>query len=217
MKRECRVVPGLVPAIAAMVLMAATVAVAQVGASKGVVDANTAGEQALAAMPHMTPARAKALVVARPFAGIKDLNAFVLGQGLTPAQAEEFYRAAFVHVDLNTATREEILLIPGAGERMAREFAEYRPWKTWAQFHKEIGKYVGEEEAARLGQYGFIPIRLNGGSDADILTIPGVGPRMLGEFKEYRPWKTMQQFHREIGKYVDEKEVKRLARYVVID
>jgi hypothetical protein len=26
------------------------------------------------------------------------------------------------------------------------EFAEYRPWKTWAQFDKEIGKYVGQPE-----------------------------------------------------------------------
>ena len=39
---------------------------------------------------------------------------------------------------------------------------------------------------------------------------------MVHEFKEYRPWKSMAQFHKEIGKYVDEKEVRRLARYVVI-
>ena len=37
---------------------------------------------------------------------------------------------------------------------------------------------------------------------------------MLGEFKEYRPYKAMQQFRREIGKYVDDKEVARLERYV---
>jgi hypothetical protein len=39
---------------------------------------------------------------------------------------------------------------------------------------------------------------------------------MLHEFKEYRPWKTLEQFHKEIGKYVDDKEVRRLARYVTI-
>ena len=50
-------------------------------------------------------------------------------------------------------TAIRILLIPGAGNRMAREFAEYRPWKNWAQFDKEIGKYVGAKEVARLWRY----------------------------------------------------------------
>ena len=204
---------------AALILVVATVssAPAQVGKSLGVVDANTATEQALLAMPNMTPAIVKALVSARPFGSIVELNAFLLGQKLTQERANAFYPKAFIHINLNTATREEILLVPGAGNRMAREFAEYRPWKAWAQFDKEIGKYVGAEETARLAQYGFIPVNLNTASDADILSIPGAGQRMVREFKEYRPWKTMAQFEKEIGKYVDAKEVKRLWRYVVIE
>ena len=126
---------------------------AQVGKSQGVVDANTAAEQDLAKMPHMTPAIAKALVGVRPFKSITELNTFLIGQGLTQEQAMEFYQKAFVHINLNTATRDEILLVPGAGKRMVREFAEYRPWKSWAQFDKEIGKYVGADATAKLAQY----------------------------------------------------------------
>ena len=190
---------------------------AQVGKSLGVVDVNTATEPALTAMPHMSPAIVKALMAARPFGSITDLNAFLLSQKLTQEQAMAFYGKAFVHINLNTASAEEIMLIPGAGKRMAREFAEYRPWRSWPQFDKEIGKYVGAEETARLAQYGFIPVKLNTASDADILSIPGAGPRMVREFKEYRPWKSAVQFEKEIGKYVDAKEVKRLWRYVVIE
>ena len=62
-----------------------------------------------------------------------------------------------MHVNLNTGTPEEIMLIPGAGRRMVREFAEYRPWKTKEQFEKEIGKYVGAKEVARLWRYVVIP------------------------------------------------------------
>jgi hypothetical protein len=40
---------------------------------------------------------------------------------------------------------------------------------------------------------------------------------MVHEFKEYRPWKTREQFIKEIGKYVDAKETARLWRFVVID
>ena len=82
---------------------------AQVGKSLGVVDANTASEQDLAKMPHMTPAIAKALVGVRPFKSITELNTFLIGQGLTQEQAMEFYQKAFVHINRNTATRDEIL------------------------------------------------------------------------------------------------------------
>ena len=37
---------------------------------------------------------------------------------------------------------------------------------------------------------------------------------MLHEFMEYRPYHSMEQFRREIGKYVDDQELSRLARYV---
>jgi len=190
---------------------------AQVGKSLGVVDANTASEADLAKMPRMTPAIAKALVGVRPFKSITELNTFLIGQGLTQEQAMEFYQKAFIHINLNTATPEEILLVPGAGKRMVREFAEYRPWKSWAQFDKEIGKYVGADGAAKLAQYAFIPVNLNTATDEDILTIPGAGPRMVREFKEYRPWKSWAQFDKEISKYVGQKETDRLKRYVVIE
>jgi DNA uptake protein ComE-like DNA-binding protein len=188
---------------------------AQVG--QGLLDANTAAETGLAALAPLTPAIVKTLVEKRPFMSIVELNTFLLGQSLTQAQATEVYKKVFVHVNLNTGTREEILLIPGAGARMAREFAEYRPWKTWAQFDKEIGKYVGQQETDRLKQYVFIPVPLNTATDEQILSIPGAGRRMVREFKEYRPWKTKEQFDKEIGKYVGPKETARLWRYVVID
>jgi DNA uptake protein ComE-like DNA-binding protein len=187
---------------------------AQVGT--GLLDLNTAAEKELGGLPGMTPATVKGVIERRPFGSITELNAFLLEQKLTPEQTAEIYRKAFIHVNLNTATREEILLIPGAGNRMAREFAEYRPWRTWAQFDKEISKYVGQAETDRLKQYVFIPVNLNTGTDLDILSIPGTGQRMLREFKEYRPWKTKEQFEKEIGKYVAPKEVARLWRYVVI-
>jgi DNA uptake protein ComE-like DNA-binding protein len=187
---------------------------AQVG--KGLIDPNVAPEKELLSLPHMTPGMVKAMMAQRPFASIVDWNTFLIGQKLTPEQATEIYRRAFVHVNLNTGTREEIILIPGAGTRMAREFAEYRPWRNWAHFDKEIGKYVNQDEVNRLKQYVFIPVNLNTATDEDILSIPGAGQRMVREFKEYRPWKTKGQFEKEIGKYVDQKEVARLWRYVVI-
>jgi DNA uptake protein ComE-like DNA-binding protein len=201
-------------AVVAMVCVAWTGTAAQVG--KGLLDPNVASEKELLSLPHMSPAIVKAMMAQRPFAGVVEWNTFLLGQKLTPEQAAEIYRRAFVHVNLNTGSADEILLIPGAGKRMAREFAEYRPWRNWAHFDKEIGKYVNQDEVNRLKQYVFIPVNLNTATDEDILSIPGAGQRMVREFKEYRPWKAKAQFEKEIGKYVDAKEVARLWRYVVI-
>jgi DNA uptake protein ComE-like DNA-binding protein len=207
----------IVAAYAATALvLAVSTASAQVGKSVTIVDANVATEQQLTAIPHLTPALVKNIMTSRPFASITELDA-LLGKTLSQEQRMAAYGRMFVHLNLNTATREQILLIPNAGPRMVREFLEYRPYKALAQFHREIGKYVDDTELARLEQYVFVPINLNTASDADIQTIPGVGARMLHEFKEYRPYKAMEQFRREIGKYVDDKEVARLERYVTIN
>ena len=207
-----------VPLVLAVVLagFAGSPAGAQVGKSVTVVDANIATDKELASLPHLTPALVKGLLDRRPFPSITELDA-LLAATLSRQQLTELYGRLFVHLNLNTATREQILLIPNAGPRMVREFQEYRPYKALAQFHREIGKYVNEQELARLEQYVFVPIDLNTASDADIQTIPGVGARMLREFKEYRPYKAMEQFRREIGQYVDQKEVARMERYVVIN
>ena len=130
------------------------------------------------------------------------------------------FRAPFTagNVLMSAASEEELLLVLGAGPRMAHEFDEYRPWEGgMLRFRREIGKYVDDDEVARLEQYVFVPMDLNTATDDDFLTIPGVGSRMAHEFEEYRPWVNMAQFDREIGKYVDDNEVARLARFFVIN
>ena len=203
-------------AVALVVGLAAPVAYAQVGKSVTIADANTIGEADLAKLPAMTPAIAKSLVAKRPFLSITALDQFLTGAGLTREQITTLYGRIFIHLNLNTASRDEILLVPGVGNRMLREFQEYKPYAALAVFHREIDKYVDDAELARLEQYVFVPIDLNSASDADILTIPGLGNRMLHEFKEYRPYTSLAQFHREIGKYVNDTELARLEQYVSV-
>jgi DNA uptake protein ComE-like DNA-binding protein len=202
-------------AMAALCAVFPARAAAQVGRQQGLVDPNVAAEKELLALPHLNAGLVKSILDRRPFAGVTQLNS-LLSQSLSKEKLNELYGKMFLHVNLNSATREELLLIPGMGDRMVREFIEYRPYKSYAQFRKEIGKYVDQKEVARLEQYTFIPINLNTASDEDILSIPGLGKRMLHEFKEYRPYKVIEQFRKEMGKYVNPKEVARLERYVTL-
>jgi DNA uptake protein ComE-like DNA-binding protein len=184
----------------AVVVVAAASASAQVGKSQGGADINTMPEAAVAALPGMTAASAKALVAKRPFASITELNALLLSQGLTQEQAAAVYAKAFVHINLNTATPEEIILVPGAGRRMQREFAEYRPWKTYAQFDREIGKYVGPDATAKLAQYTFIPMNANTAFDADLMTVPGADQAWVDKVKKGRPYKSAADLEKVAGK-----------------
>jgi DNA uptake protein ComE-like DNA-binding protein len=142
-------------AVALALLVQGSPAGAQAG--KGLIDPNTAAETDLQALPAMTPAIVKGIMERRPFKSVVELNKVLLDQKVAPEQAREFYRKAFVPINLNTGTRDEFMLIPGVGSRMSAEFMEYRPWKNWTQFDKEIGKYVGQAETDRFKQYVFIP------------------------------------------------------------
>lgn len=212
MQRTTRIVTTIFAAAALVAL--AIPAQAQVGRTAGVLDPNLATEAELTVVANVTPALAKAIVDKRPF--LKTSDFLALFSGLTKEQQGQTYAKLWLHINLNTATDEEILAIPGIGNRMLREFKEYRPYKALAQFKREMGKYVKPEEVDRMAGYVFVPVDLNSASDEDILSIPGIGNRMLREFKEYRPYKAIEQFRREMGKYVKPGEVARMERYVEV-
>ncbi len=176
---------------------------------------NLATAEQMAAVPGLSDMAVQDLIDRRPFLRMTDLH-----QAIETHVAEDgwdaVYSTLWLPIDLNDATSAEILLIPGVGDRMNHEFEEYRPYASRSVFDREIGKYVDDEELARLGQYVYVRIDLNTASEEEMLAIPGVGNRMAHEFEEYRPYSSLAQFRREIGKYVDDSEVARLERYVEI-
>jgi len=196
---------------------------AQLGRQRGLVDPNVTADSTLLALPYMTADIVKAIKDARPILSVVTLDSILTSKSVTRPQRDSLYRRMWIHVDLNRGTDAEFLLIPGAGRRMLGEFKEYRPWTSFAQFTREIGKYVRNTpgEVERLEQYMLIPIDINTAPDSLVATFAPIGVgtrRWIHEFAEYRPWKSEAQFRREIGKYVrgNPKEVDRLWRYVVI-
>ena len=201
-----------------ILLTAASATFAQVGTNNGVLNPNLAGAEELQTVSHIDATIAEAIIAGRPYLTATAFDAILGAASLSDEQRAEVFVTLFVPINLNTASEEEILLVPGAGSKMAHEFDEYRPWGGgMLRFRREIGKYVDDDELARLEQYVFVPMDLNTASGDDFLTIPGVGPNMVHEFEEYRPYVAMAQFEREIGKYVDDDEVARLARFFVIN
>ncbi|MFK7954928.1 MAG: helix-hairpin-helix domain-containing protein [Lysobacterales bacterium] len=188
---------------------------AQLGNNTEVLNPNLAQAKQLTAVTPMTEAMVSTLVAARPLASNQQMD-----QLLSPLLSDEARAKVrgqvFLPVNLNTATEQELHLVPGINRKMVHEFEEYRPYTSLEQFRKEMGKYVSAEEVARYEQYVFIPLDLNSASSEALASIPGMNRKMVHEFEEYRPYTSMDQFRREIGKYVDENEVARLERYVII-
>jgi len=193
-------------------LMLPTMALAETG----LVNPNLADKDELQALPNVDDEIAQAIIDGRPYLSATDLDT-ALAVAMDDGQRQALYARLFRPIDLNNASAAEILLIPAMNRKMAHEFEEYRPYRSMEQFRREIGKYVDDAEVARLEQYVFIPVDLNSASDAEIMQIPGMSKRMAHEFEEYRPYKDMEQFRREIGKYVDDDEVARLESYVILN
>ena len=153
-------------------------------------------------------------------AGRPHLDGAVFAKALKEMAGEEAYEATaaklFLSMNLNTTDEDDFKLIPGVGNKMAHEFEEYRPYTSVEQFRREIGKYVDEQQVLAYEQFVFVPVNLNTAPESQIKMIPGVGDKMAHEFEEYRPYSSMEQFRREIGKYVDENEVARLERFVTL-
>jgi len=62
-----------------------------------------------------------------------------------------------------------------------------------------------------------VKLNLNTLTGDDLLTtIPGFPNRMTREFLEYRPYASIQQFRREIGKYVGDAQVAEYEKYVYV-
>ena len=189
---------------------------AQSGNKNKLVNPNIADSKSLQEVEFISKKFAESLIKGKPYHSIEKLHKNLMSE-FNSDQVKEILSKMCIQMNLNKVSEKSLLLIPNLGPKMAHEIDEYRPYVSFKQFRKEIGKYVSKKEVARLEQYFFIPINLNTATDEQILSIPGVGKKLLHEFKEYRPYRSIKQFSKEIGKYVSPNEIKRLERYVTLD
>jgi len=120
-------------------------------------------------------------------------------------------------MNANAATAEDIAGLPHMDEILADVVVNNRPFVTIGELNHLLSSDLDDDQLEALYGRLFVPINLNDAIRSDILLIPGIGGRMAHEFEEYRPYSTIEQFRREIGKYVDAEEVARLEQYVTLE
>lgn len=151
---------------------------------------------------------------AQPFLGPIAFDRFLENYRLTPTQRRELYAKVFVRVDLDRATEEELLLVPGAGPRIVREIRSHRPWRNWDAFEIELSQSVDQDELARLRRYCFLPVDANNGSERELREVPRISDRAHTQILALRPFPDRDDFVERMRHHAGEKEVLRIARYL---
>lgn len=116
------------------------------------IDLNTATVDELQALPGIGPAKAKAIVEARPYKSLKDFESRNIVAVSTVEKFKDQVVVAKVRavaaetpeernapeptgkIDLNSATPEELEVLPGVGPARAKAIVEGRPYASLAQF-----------------------------------------------------------------------------------
>lgn len=147
------------------------------------------------------------------FAAVLALGAPLAVVSQQPAAAQTAAR-----LNPNTATPAQLAQVKGLTPALVTSIQQNRPFASTAAFnaHLTSGGLTAEQTAVVYPQL-FVPIKLNSSTAEEIALIPGMTRRMVREFLEYRPYENMEEFNREIGKYVDAAEVARLRSYVTLN
>ncbi|HXQ35409.1 MAG TPA: hypothetical protein VN843_15430 [Anaerolineales bacterium] len=117
--------------------------------------------------------------------------------------------------NLNTASADEFLAaVPGLGNRMVREFMEYRPYVSIQQFRLEIGKYVDETQVAEYEKYVYVPIAMNDSDSETLQQIPGLSAEEAGSLIAGRPFASADAFLTKLSEYVSAEELEIANAYL---
>ena len=124
------------------------------------VDVNRGTDAELMLIPGASAATVAAIKAGRPFRTF-DQFATAMAKTANPAEVERLEQYLFIPIDLNTWTdpiMDSFATINVGTPRWKREFAEYRPWTSMAQFEREISKYLRSRptELKRLQRYVII-------------------------------------------------------------
>ena len=118
-------------------------------------------------------------------------------------------------VNLNTATADEFLAaVPGLGNRMVREFQEYKPYISIQQFRREIGKYVDAAQVATYENYVYVPIAINDSDSETLQQIPGLDSTEAESLISGRPYATVDDFLSRLSTYISADELENAKTYL---
>ena len=123
--------------------------------------------------------------------------------------------SGIIKLNLNTASGDEFLAaIPGLGNRMVREFQEYKPYVSIQQFRQEIGKYVDDAQVTEYEKYVYVPININESDSETLQQIPGLDANAAQALIADRPYASVEDFVSSLSQYISTDEMEIAKTYL---
>ena len=121
-------------------------------------------------------------------------------------------------IDPNTASADLLSGVPGIDATLAEAVIAGRPYATASDLNAVLATSLDETALREVYKLVFVKVELNDAAEDDLKLIPSsLSPRKFAhEIEEYRPYASMQDFRRELGKYVSETELAYLERFVYL-
>lgn len=123
----------------------------------------------------------------------------------------------FTLLNLNTASSDDFLTIPEMSNRMVREFNEYRPYISIAQFRREIGKYVDATQVAAYEAYVYVPVSVDAADAETLKQIPGVDDALAESLIAGRPYGSNAAFLEALAAHLSAEQVALAEHYLVTE
>jgi len=203
------------------------------------IDMNEADAATLMQIPGVDQAAADEIISKRPFdtvkfflaeveeyapeADIEIAQSYLMNADESTASAasdtaNSTQAVASPKLNVNDASKEELLAaVPGLGDKMVDEFADYRPYASIQQFRQEIGKYVEADMLAEYEEYIFVPIHMNEADAATLMQIPGVDEVAAEQVIAKRPFDAVEVFMGELAEYAPNADLDVAAAYLVAE
>lgn len=148
-----------------------------------------------------------------------------IGKYVSEEEVAAYETYVFAPIDVTSVTEASLQQLPGVSADDAAELVKAVPYADEAAFLTALSQFVSAEQLAAAPQYlagtatataTWVLFNLNTASSDQFLTIPAMSDRMVDEFNEYRPYTSISQFQKEIGKYVSEEEVAAYQKYLYV-
>jgi len=186
------------------------------------VDPNTADSDTLQQLPGVSSDIADQLISAVPYA---DDAAFVAALGSLvsadfAALASQYLSstpsatATWLKFNLNTSSDDRFLMIPGVGDKMLREFNEYKPYTSIEQFRQEIGKYVDDSQVAAWERYVYVPVDPASADAATLQQLPGVSEDDAKSLAESVPYADAAAFSTALASVISPEQAALAGSYI---
>ena len=135
--------------------------------------------------------------------------------GNSSSSSQSADSASITKANLNTASTDDfITVVPELGNRMVREFMEYRPYISIQQFRQEIGKYVDDAQVAEYEKYVYVPISINDSDSETLQQIPGLSAEEAASLISARPFPSLEDFLTKLSGYVSADELEIAKTYL---